>query len=68
MSLRTGEAIMPKALSEELEGPSALFLALRLMQDALGFLDDSDAPADIGAHLDHAVVRLGLFVAGLTAA
>lgn len=32
--------------------------ALALMQRALGMLDESQAPAQIGAHLDLAIVRL----------
>ena len=33
--------------------------AMALMQQALRLLDDAGAPADIGAHLDLAIVRLG---------
>lgn len=33
--------------------------AMSLMQQALQLLDETDAPADIGAHLDLAIVRLG---------
>lgn len=32
--------------------------ALALMQRALAMLDESQAPAEIGAHLDLAIVRL----------
>ena len=32
--------------------------ALRLMEAALGILDEHGAPADIGAHLDLAICRL----------
>lgn len=32
--------------------------ALACMQAALALLDDADAPADIGAHLDLAICRL----------
>lgn len=33
--------------------------AMSFMQQALQLLDESQAPADIGAHLDLAIVRLG---------
>ncbi len=32
--------------------------ALAMMRDALRTLDDAQAPADVGAHLDRAIVRL----------
>jgi hypothetical protein len=32
--------------------------ALRLMTEALALLDEAEAPADIGAHLDLAICRL----------
>ena len=32
--------------------------ALEYMQAALEVLDDADAPADIGAHLEHAITRM----------
>ena len=32
--------------------------ALRLMKEALAFLDNAGAPSDVGAHLDMAVGRL----------
>jgi hypothetical protein len=32
--------------------------ALRLLTEALALLDEADAPADIGAHLDLAIYRL----------
>lgn len=32
--------------------------ALKQMSNALNLLDDSDAPRDVGAHLDLAIVRL----------
>ena len=32
--------------------------ALEYMEVALHLLDDSDAPVDIGAHLDHAISRM----------
>lgn len=35
-----------------------LSLALGLLQQALADLDASGAPGDIGAHVDHAIVRL----------
>jgi hypothetical protein len=38
---------------------SKLAEAMTLMQQALQLLDETDAPADIGAHLDLAIVRLG---------
>ena len=41
------------------EGPHApLGRALALMIDALRLLDQAEAPADIGAHLDLAICRL----------
>ena len=41
------------------EGPHApLGRALALMIDALRLLDEGEAPADIGAHLDLAICRL----------
>lgn len=36
--------------------------ALHLMTEALAALDESALPADIGAHLDMAIVRLGKHV------
>lgn len=36
----------------------ALFDALRLLQEGLSLLDQDDAPADIGAHIDLAIFRL----------
>lgn len=38
---------------------SKLADAMALMQRALQLLDQTQAPADIGAHLDLAIVRLG---------
>ncbi len=38
---------------------SKLADAMTSMQKALQLLDETDAPADIGAHLDLAIVRLG---------
>ena len=43
---------------------SELTLALQLMQQALSLLDAVQAPADIGAHLDLAIVRLNQLVSG----
>lgn len=40
--------------------------ALNLMREALQFLDEGRAPADIGAHLDLAIVRLSQHMTGLT--
>jgi hypothetical protein len=37
---------------------SQLAKALQLMQRALGLIDEADAPADIAAHLDLAIIRL----------
>lgn len=42
---------------EEVQSP--LGQALALMRTALVLLDEADAPADIGAHLDLAICRLG---------
>jgi hypothetical protein len=39
--------------------------ALTLMRSALRLLDDSEAPADVGAHLDLAIIRLEAAVAGI---
>lgn len=38
--------------------PNLLLEAASLMTSALALLDEADAPADIGAHLDLAVCRL----------
>lgn len=38
--------------------------ALALMQRALAMLDESEAPAQIGAHLDLAIIRLQEHLAG----
>ena len=43
----------------EQPGPSGLMeTALRKMREALDLLDESGAPADVGAHLDMAISRL----------
>lgn len=48
-------------VSNELSNMADLKLAdaMALMQRALQLLDQAQAPADIGAHLDLAIVRLG---------
>ena len=48
-------------MKNELPGlaESKLADAMALMQRALQLLDETQAPADIGAHLDLAIVRLG---------
>ena len=40
------------------EEPSPLAQALELMRSALELLDEANAPADLGAHLDLAICRL----------
>ena len=37
-------------------------IALRRMREALELLDEAQAPADVGAHLDLAIVRLSEFL------
>ncbi len=48
-------------MKDELPSPalSKLAEAMVLMQRALRLLDSAQAPADIGAHLDLAIIRLG---------
>lgn len=41
--------------------------ALALMQRALAMLDDTKAPAEVGAHLDLAIVRLAEHIAATAA-
>ena len=36
--------------------------ALELMVDALHIIDDAAVPGDVGAHLDHSIQRLALFL------
>jgi hypothetical protein len=48
-------------MAEPAEQPVEMSLmetALRRMREALDLLDQAGAPADIGAHLDLAIVRL----------
>jgi hypothetical protein len=49
---------MGKALSAGLDDACKLEKSYRLMEEALGLLDEAGAPADIGAHLDAALCRL----------
>lgn len=49
---------MPEAMPNDAEAIEPLMLARQFMQRALAYLDDYQAPADIGAHLDQALVRL----------
>ena len=36
--------------------------ALELMVEALRIIDDAAVPGDVGAHLDHSIQRLALFL------
>ena len=36
--------------------------ALELMVEALHIIDDAGVPGDVGAHLDHSIQRLALFL------
>lgn len=49
---------MPEARASLAASAEPMSQALRLLQQALEDLDASGAPADIGAHVDHAIVRL----------
>lgn len=49
---------MAEVLPGKSRAPEALSSALNLMKEALAFLDESSAPADIGGYLDMAIVRL----------
>lgn len=49
---------MAEAVSRASDPTNALMHAKKLMEDALNLLDDVDAAADIGAHLDMAIHRL----------
>lgn len=42
----------------EAQSLDQLISARELLQEALARLDDSQAPAHIGAHVDHAIVSL----------
>lgn len=59
-------SVMAEVLPGGSEDAEALLSALNLMKEALQFLDESRPPADIGAHLDHAIARLAQHLAGLT--
>lgn len=65
----------PQQCSESIVGQTSfsteeekLEKALLCMQTALHLLDDADAPADIGAHLDLAICRLKDIIAEPSAA
>ena len=52
-------------MAEPAEQPGGMGLmenALRRMREALDLLDEAQAPADVGAHLDLAIVRLAQFL------
>lgn len=55
---------MGNSATNEIQGDSKMHEARRLMETALGFLDESVAPADIGAHLDAAICRLNVALFG----
>lgn len=57
---------MAEAILETAKDAEVLRSALNLMQEALQFLDEGGAPADIGADLDSAIVRLTQHMANLT--
>jgi len=50
---------MGEAQSEDNELRQAIARAFHLVSDALARLDEAGAPADIGAHLDLALHRMG---------
>jgi len=49
---------MTEASTSRAASTDQLSQALGLLQQALADLDASGAPGDIGAHVDHAIVRL----------
>jgi hypothetical protein len=52
-------------MAEPAEQPGEIGLmetALRRMREALDLLDEAQAPADVGAHLDLAIARLAQFL------
>ena len=53
---------MSKGVPAEYAGERNVSAALDLMVEALTILDEREAPADIGAHLDLAIERLREFV------
>lgn len=53
---------MAEAKPIDAEAMEKLMLALQLLQQALANLDCAQAPADIGAHVDHAIACLNRFL------
>ena len=53
-----------QVLEKPAEGAETLKFALEKMRAALELLDRTDAPADVGAHLDLAVCRLETHLTG----
>lgn len=55
---------MAEAKARLAGNPEPLSQALGLLRQALADLDASGAPGDIGAHVDHAIVRLQAVLSG----
>lgn len=58
---------MAEALSNESGVGEPLRIAREALQQTLAYLDASDAPADIGAHVDLALHRLDQYLSSLAA-
>lgn len=49
---------MSRAVANDAESEELLLPARRLLEQALAYLDDSQAPGQIGAYIDHAIACL----------